>query len=94
MRLTVTSTGAVNLIRSYADGVLCIGEQRFDRAVMVGPTLLDGNIPVQNPLDLREEQFKLRMASATGQLGQSHLLKQAQRDIARVKTILQQKAGQ
>ena len=25
-------------------------------------------------LDLREEQFKLRMASATGQLGQSHLL--------------------
>ena len=45
-------------------------------------------------LDLREEQFKLRMASATGQLGQSHLLKQAQRDIARVKTILQQKAGQ
>ena len=38
-------------------------------------------------LDLREEQFKLRMASATGQLGQSHLLKQAQRDIARVKTI-------
>ena len=45
-------------------------------------------------LDLREEQFKLRMASATGQLGQSHLLKQAQRDIARLKTILQQKAGQ
>ena len=45
-------------------------------------------------LDLREEQFKLRMASATGKLGQSHLLKQAQRDIARVKTILQQKAGQ
>ena len=45
-------------------------------------------------LDLREEQFKLRMALATGQLGQSHLLKQAQRDIARVKTILQQKAGQ
>ena len=45
-------------------------------------------------LDLREEQFKLRMASATGQLGQSNLLKQAQRDIARVKTILQQKAGQ
>ena len=27
-------------------------------------------------LELREEQFKLRMAKATGQLGQSHLLKQ------------------
>ena len=45
-------------------------------------------------LELREEQFKLRMAKAAGQLGQSHLLKQTKRDIARVKTILQQKAGQ
>ena len=42
-------------------------------------------------LDVREEQFKLRMAKATGQLGQSHLLKQAKRDIARVKTVLGQK---
>ena len=45
-------------------------------------------------LELREEQFKLRMAKATGQLGQTHLLKQMKRDIGRVKTILQQKAGQ
>ena len=45
-------------------------------------------------LDLREEQFTLRMAKATGQLGQTQLLKQTQRDIARVKTVLQQKAGQ
>lgn len=42
-------------------------------------------------LKLREEQFKLRMAMSTGQLGQPHLLKQAKRDIARVKTVLQQK---
>ena len=28
----------------------------------------------QQLLKLREEQFKLRMANATGQLGQSHLL--------------------
>ena len=48
----------------------------------------------QQLLSLREEQFKLRMARATGQLGQSHLLKQTQRDIARVKTVLQQKAEQ
>lgn len=45
-------------------------------------------------LDLREEQFKLRMAKSTGQLGQTHLLKATQRDIARVKTVLAQKAGQ
>jgi large subunit ribosomal protein L29 len=42
-------------------------------------------------LKLREEQFKLRMAKSTGQLGQTHLLQQTQRDIARVKTVLQQK---
>ncbi|TCO71404.1 50S ribosomal protein L29 [Chromatocurvus halotolerans] len=44
-------------------------------------------------LDLREEQFKLRMQKATGQLGQTHLLQQNQRAIARVKTVLQEKAG-
>ena len=44
-------------------------------------------------LTLREEQFKLRMQKSTGQLGQTHLLKQNQRDIARVKTVLTEKAG-
>ncbi|GHD38644.1 50S ribosomal protein L29 [Parahalioglobus pacificus] len=44
-------------------------------------------------LTLREEQFKLRMQKSTGQLGQTHLLRQNQRDIARVKTVLGQKAG-
>ena len=44
-------------------------------------------------VSLREEQFKLRMQKSTGQLGQSHLLKQNQRSIARVKTVLTQKAG-
>jgi large subunit ribosomal protein L29 len=44
-------------------------------------------------LTLREEQFKLRMQKSTGQLGQSHLLQQNQRDIARVKTVITEKAG-
>ena len=44
-------------------------------------------------LTLREEQFKLRMQKSTGQLGQTHLLQKNQRDIARVKTVLNQKAG-
>ena len=44
-------------------------------------------------LTLREEQFKLRMQKATGQLGQTHFLSQTQRDIARVKTVLTEKAG-
>ena len=40
-----------------------------------------------------EEQFKLRMQASTGQLNQTHLLKQTRRDIARIKTVLNQKAG-
>lgn len=44
-------------------------------------------------LELREEQFKLRMQKATGQLGQTHFLKQTQRDIARLKTVLTEKTG-
>ena len=44
-------------------------------------------------LTLREEQFKLRMQKSTGQLGQTHLLQETQRDIARVKTVLNEKAG-
>jgi large subunit ribosomal protein L29 len=39
------------------------------------------------------DQFKLRVQKATGQLNQVHLLKQTRRHIARVKTVLQQKAG-
>jgi large subunit ribosomal protein L29 len=45
-------------------------------------------------LKLREEQFKLRMQKATGQLGQTHLLQANQRNIARVKTVLHEKAGE
>lgn len=44
-------------------------------------------------LALREAQFKLRMQKSTGQLGQTHFLKQNQREIARVKTVLNEKAG-
>ena len=44
-------------------------------------------------LKLREEQFKLHMQKSTGQLGQTHLLKQTRKDIARVKTVLSEKAG-
>jgi len=43
--------------------------------------------------NLQEAQFKLRMQKATGQLGQTHLIRQTRRDIARVKTVLREKAG-
>ena len=44
-------------------------------------------------LGLLRDQFNLSMQKATGQLGQSHLLSQVKRDIARVKTVLNQQAG-
>lgn len=40
-----------------------------------------------------EEQFKQKMQKATGQLAQTHLLKQGKRGIARIKTVLKEKAG-
>ncbi len=36
-------------------------------------------------------QFKLRMQKSTGQLNQTHLLKNTRRDIARIKTVLAKK---
>jgi large subunit ribosomal protein L29 len=40
-----------------------------------------------------QEQFKLRMQASTGQLTQTHLVKQVRRNIARIKTLLAEKAG-
>ncbi len=43
--------------------------------------------------ELRKEQFNCRMRQATGQLGQPHLLAELRKDIARVKTVLAEKAA-
>ena len=39
-------------------------------------------------LDLRKEQFSLRMQQATGQLSKTHEIRRVRREIARVKTLL------
>ena len=44
-------------------------------------------------LDLLRDQFNFRMQKTTGQLKQTHLLKQVKRDIARIKSMLSEKAG-
>jgi large subunit ribosomal protein L29 len=41
---------------------------------------------------LREE-FNLRMQKATGQLARPHQFQRVRRDIARIKTVLNEKAG-
>ena len=55
--------------------------------------LRDKSLPdLQDELEnLVKEQFNYRMQHSTGQLGQSHLLKQVKKDIARVKTVLNEK---
>ncbi len=44
-------------------------------------------------VDLHKEQFKSRMQKATGQLTNSSELKRVRRDIARIKTVLNEKEG-
>jgi large subunit ribosomal protein L29 len=46
--------------------------------------------------DLLKEQFNLRMQQGTGQLSRPHLMKDVRRNIARVKTVMneQKKAGE
>ena len=44
-------------------------------------------------LDLLREQFNYRMQASTGQLTQTHLQRIVRRNIARVKTIITEKAG-
>ena len=43
-------------------------------------------------LDLRKEQFNLRFQRATGQAGNVARVRQVRRDIARVKTIMRERA--
>lgn len=43
-------------------------------------------------IDLSKDRFNYRMQHSTGQLHQTHLLKEVARDIARVKTVLGEKA--
>jgi large subunit ribosomal protein L29 len=43
---------------------------------------------------LLREQFNLRMQNATGQLGNNSRLRQVRRDIARMKTVLNEKQGE
>lgn len=42
-------------------------------------------------LNIRKEQFNLRMQQGAGEMSKPHLFKNARRDIARAKTILAEK---
>ena len=44
-------------------------------------------------LRLRKEQFTHRMQEASGQLGQTNLIRETRRAIARVKTIMTEKSS-
>lgn len=44
-------------------------------------------------VELRKRQFELRMQMGTGQMNEPHQLRQIRRDIARVKTVMNQSQG-
>jgi large subunit ribosomal protein L29 len=44
-------------------------------------------------LSLRKEQFNLRMKKASGSLDKTHLITMMRKSVARVKTLLTEKAG-
>ena len=44
-------------------------------------------------IELLREQFNLSMQKGTGQLAKPHLISEVRRNIARVKTVLTEKAG-
>jgi large subunit ribosomal protein L29 len=43
--------------------------------------------------ELLQEQFNLRMQQGTGQLARPHLMKEVRRNIARVKSVMNQQKG-
>jgi large subunit ribosomal protein L29 len=44
-------------------------------------------------IQLRKEQFSLRMKRASGSLDKTHLITMVRKSVARVKTMLTEKAG-
>jgi large subunit ribosomal protein L29 len=44
-------------------------------------------------LELKREQFKLRMQRGQGQLTKTHQFREARKNVARIKTVLTQKAA-
>ena len=57
--------------------------------------LREKSVPELNEvlLGLLRDQFNYRMQKSTGQLGQTHVLAGVRKDIARVKTLINEKAG-
>ena len=45
-------------------------------------------------VELTKKEFELKFANKVGKLDKTHTLKEVRRDIARVKTVITEKAGQ
>jgi large subunit ribosomal protein L29 len=62
---------------------------------MKGSELREKSVEELNGVLLAQlkDQFKFRMQASTGQLSQTHLLANVRKNIARIKTVLRQKAG-
>ena len=63
-----------------------MAELKIDDIRAMSPDQMDENI-----LNLKKERFNLRFQRATGQLENTSRLREARRDIARIKTVAAQK---
>ncbi len=63
-----------------------MAEMKIDDIRAMSPDQMDENI-----LNLKKERFNLRFQRATGQLENTSRLREARRDIARIKTVAAQK---
>ena len=63
-----------------------MAELKIDDIRSMSPDQMDENI-----LNLKKERFNLRFQRATGQLENTSRLREARRDIARIKTVAAQK---
>jgi large subunit ribosomal protein L29 len=65
---------------------MTMAELKIDDIRAMSPDQMDENI-----LNLKKERFNLRFQRATGQLENTSRLREARRDIARIKTVAAQK---
>ena len=63
-----------------------MAQMKIDDIRAMSPDQMDENI-----LNLKKERFNLRFQRATGQLENTSRLREARRDIARIKTVAAQK---
>ena len=64
MKLVISDMGPANLIRSYGDGAVQVGERRFDSALLLGARLLVTDLRPQSPAEIEERDLDALLAAS------------------------------